>query len=229
VILPSVEGFVDAVHAGRFVVSGPTDEPYDAFGAPTGSLSERIAWLLSHPREAAQRLSAGQAYVARHHSTAGLMRFWLDVTDSSSGEEPSVFVERARGALAAHNLAEAEGWLSRAIEIDRALPEAYRLLGNVLQDQGKLDRAISSYRRALRLDPELAAAHNDLGTAYISKGWHDEAVAAYGEALRTGGDDQVVHANLARTLLKVGRRREARPHLAAALRLRLRQWMRRTL
>ena len=231
VILPASGGFVDALCAGRFVVapSREEDEAFRQFGWVGDSVVEGLCWLLAHPRHALHRLVAGQRYVAEHHSIAALARFWMRVLAFPEAPDPAGLVERGRREYAAGNLQQAEEALTRALEANNAMPDVEQLLGNVHQDAGRLDRAISAYRKALRLDPDLAGVHNDLGTVYVSKGWHEEALECYQRAVALDPGNHVAHANLAQTLMKLGRRGEALPHVRAALRLRLRYLVRRTL
>ncbi len=100
------------------------------------------------------------------------------------------------------------------------MPRFHQDLGNVLQDQGKLDRAISEYRKALRLDPKSAEALNDLGTAYHAKGWFDEAIDCYQKAIRLDPRHAVAYGNLGACLYKHHRYREARRYLTEELKLR---------
>jgi tetratricopeptide (TPR) repeat protein len=231
VLLPDGATFIDALNAGRFVIGAPQleYEPLAEFAWTGPSPAAGLAWLLRHPRAALQRVKAGQRHIAQHHSPAASSRFWMRALDFAGSEDAAPLVSRARSEYGAGRLEEAERLLRAALELDSALAEGQHLLGNVYQDQGKADRAISSYRRALRLDAEFAAAHNDLGTAYVAKGWHAEAADCYIHAVRVDPDNEAAHANLAQTLLKLGRGREALPHFKAALRLRLRQLLRRTL
>jgi tetratricopeptide (TPR) repeat protein len=217
VLLPDRSTFLDALNAGRCVIGGP----HAQYESPVAGLD----WLLRHPEAALQRLREGQRDVAQNHSPAAISRFWMRALDFAGSEDAAPLVRQARSEHAAGRLAEAERLVGAALELESALPEAQHLLGNICQDQGQTDRAISCYRRALRLDAELAAAHNDLGTAYVAKGWHAEAVDCYIQAVRLDPASEPANANLAQTLLKIGRRREALPYFSAALRLRLRQFL----
>jgi len=231
VLLPEAETFIDALNAGRFVIARPPAD-YEAladFGWVGASPAAGLEWLLRHPELALQRLRRGQGYVAQSHSAATISRFWMRALDFASSQDPAPLVAQARREYEAGRLEQAEQLLGAALELESALPEAQHLLGNVFQDQGKTDRAISCYRRALRHDAQFAAAHNDLGTAYVVKGWYAEAVECYLQAVHLDSSNEPAQANLAQTLLKTGRRREALPYFNAALRLRLRQLLRRTL
>jgi predicted CXXCH cytochrome family protein len=66
--------------------------------------------------------------------------------------------------------AEALRQVQLAIQTDRNLPSAHLLFGNLLQNAGELDRAITEYRETLRLAPDMGAAEVDLATALAQKG-----------------------------------------------------------
>jgi protein O-GlcNAc transferase len=77
-----------------------------------------------------------------------------------------------RNALALHNLSgltalggdlpRAIGLLTRAIDADPAMAQAYSNLGNFLRDEGRFEEAMNAYRTALRLAPDFADAHRCL-------------------------------------------------------------------
>jgi len=60
---------------------------------------------------------------------------------------------------------------------------AHLNLGEVLDEQGRLEEAIAHYREALRLDPSFARAHNNLGVALAKEGKVEEAINHYVQAL----------------------------------------------
>ncbi|MBV8030803.1 MAG: tetratricopeptide repeat protein [Betaproteobacteria bacterium] len=116
---------------------------------------------------------------------------------------------------------------SHALEHDRKNARAHWIVGNLNQDEGKLDRAITSYRRALRADGQFAEAQNDLGTAYFAKGWHAEAEQCYRVALAADPHSVAATENLAAVLRAQGRFNPARDAFVRALWLRIRQRLRR--
>jgi tetratricopeptide (TPR) repeat protein len=95
--------------------------------------------------------------------------------------------------------------------------------GNLYQDEGKLDRAIISYRRALKLDADNAELYNDLGTAYFSKGFLDDAVKNFRQSIARRRDHDIAHANLGAALRRQGKLQEARRAYQAALGIRARR------
>jgi Flp pilus assembly protein TadD len=94
--------------------------------------------------------------------------------------------------------------------------------GNALIDEGKTDRAISSFRRALRIDDTLAEAHNDLGAAYFQKGWYAEAEACFREAIECDPAHGIAYANRGAALRRLGRLSESRRAYQRALVLKIR-------
>jgi predicted O-linked N-acetylglucosamine transferase (SPINDLY family) len=104
--------------------------------------------------------------------------------------------------------------------------EAHNNLGNVFQQQGKLDEALACYRQALHLRPNYAKAHNNLGNVFEQQGKLDEALACYRQALHLKPDYAEAHSNVGNVLQQQGkldaalawhrRALQLRPHLAEA-------------
>jgi len=117
--------------------------------------------------------------------------------------------------------------VNRSIAIDRSIPRAHHVLANVCQDLGKIDRAISSYRRAVRLNPYFAEAHNDLGHAYYVKDWLKEAIGCFEKAVEIAPEHEVAYENLGQIYRHQQRPAEARRALQRALRLKLKNALRR--
>jgi protein O-GlcNAc transferase len=107
---------------------------------------------------------------AAAHLQAGRVADATRLYKSVLGVEP-------RHALALHELsgiAAASGDLARAIELmtraidaDPGMAQAYANLGNFLRDEGRFDDALNAYRTALRLAPDLADAHRCLLSALV--------------------------------------------------------------
>jgi hypothetical protein len=72
---------VAGLHGGRFVVAHPLPayQPYGEFAWLGEDLCEGLAWAIRHPREVAERIQRGQAYIDERHSPEAVARFWLDV------------------------------------------------------------------------------------------------------------------------------------------------------
>lgn len=98
-------------------------------------------------------------------------------------------------------------------------PIAHNNLGFILQEQGKIDEAISHYRQAIRLDPNNDKAHSNLALALVSQGKLEEAVDQYRHQLRIKPNDVNAHINIGNALLSLGRLQEAESHLRRALQI----------
>ena len=72
-------------------------------------------------------------------------------------------------------------------------------MGNALQDQGKLDEAITSFKKALSLKPDHAEAYNNMGNALQDQGKIDEAITSFKKALVIKPD----YVEVARNLVKL--------------------------
>ena len=69
-------------------------------------------------------------------------------------------------------------------------------MGNVLNDQGKLEEAIGAYKKALSLKPDNAEAFNNMGIVLQEQGKLEEAIKAYSNALSLKSDYAEAHRNL---------------------------------
>lgn len=120
---------------------------------------------------------------------------------------------------------QAEPWLHGAIALDPLnRPEAYRLLGQALQRQSRLDEAEQLYRRALvqylnrgldqgmiylLLWPEVVGLAVDAAELAVSRGEHDKAAEAL-EALLTEDPNAIPAAvQLSSIYVRLGRRNDA--------------------
>jgi predicted O-linked N-acetylglucosamine transferase (SPINDLY family) len=65
-------------------------------------------------------------------------------------------------AAAAGDLPQAISLMTRAIDADPGMAQAYSNLGNFLRDDGRFEDALNAYRTALRLAPDFADAHRCL-------------------------------------------------------------------
>jgi tetratricopeptide (TPR) repeat protein len=113
--------------------------------------------------------------------------------------------------------------LAKATKSPDATAAQHHRLGNLYQDEGKLDRAIVSYRRALKLDSGNAELYNDLGTAYFAKGFLDDAAKNFRLSIARRHEHDIAHANLGAALRRQGKLQDARRAYQAALGIRVRR------
>jgi tetratricopeptide (TPR) repeat protein len=90
-------------------------------------------------------------------------------------------------------------------------------LGNALQEQDKLDEAISHFRRAIQIDSHYAEAHTNLGNLLQSQGKLDEAISYHRQALQGKPQYAAAHNNLGNALQLKGNLEEAVSHYRQAL------------
>ncbi|GAB4345148.1 MAG: hypothetical protein Kow0099_25180 [Candidatus Abyssubacteria bacterium] len=94
----------------------------------------------------------------------------------------------------------------------RSNPHDYKAhyeLGVILNNLGRLDRALEALRRAVELSPHFAQARYDLGVAFLRKGLLDEAVSEFRNVMRLDPKNHDAMYNLAVSLQKLRRDHEA--------------------
>jgi tetratricopeptide (TPR) repeat protein len=109
--------------------------------------------------------------------------------------------------------------LTRAVQLDERLPDAYRDLGVALQRTGRLDAAIAAYARAVKLRPNDSATRERLAYALLVGRYLPEAVAQYKQVLAEQPNRPEAHNNIAVALVKLNQIDEAIIHFAAAVKL----------
>ncbi len=81
-------------------------------------------------------------------------------------------------------------------------------LGNALDEQGRIDEAITQFQETIRLIPNYAMPHYSLGVDLSKKGRMDEAICQFQECLRLK-PDYVAHNSLGYALQEKGQTDEA--------------------
>jgi predicted O-linked N-acetylglucosamine transferase (SPINDLY family) len=156
---------------------------------------------------------AAQIYRAALRRAPDNPHLWLAL-GAALAEQPGQIEESIRC------LREARRCLAQAIERDPKSPDARNALGNVLQEEGRLDDAIEQYRAAIAFSPDHAASYNNLGCALVRKGELAEAVGCLREVIRLKPDFAEAHFNLASAHSLAGRRDDAVRSFEAAEKLR---------
>jgi len=96
---------------------------------------------------------------------------------------------------------------------------AYAFLGNVMNERGELDMAISFYSEALRINPQQAKIQNNWGTALYKQGKIDEAINHFTQALLIKPEYANAHYHLAICLTQKGEYDKAIKHYVEAIRI----------
>jgi Flp pilus assembly protein TadD len=125
-------------------------------------------------------------------------------------------------ALTRHQLGywqDSQTLFRHALAVTKNNSTAHNDLGTALDNQGRVDEALSEFREAIRIKPDNAAAHYNLGNALAKQGQTEAAINEFQEALRLKPENADAHNNLGSLLAKQGQTMAAIAQFQAALRL----------
>ena len=94
---------------------------------------------------------------------------------------------------------------------------AWKLLGAVLKQNGKINESLVATQKSLQLDPQDAEAYNNLGVMLQDLGRLNEAEVSLRQAITLKPDYVEAHYNLGNTLKKLGRLDEAEASYSQAI------------
>ncbi len=161
-------------------------------------------------------LDAGQSGV---RYKAGRLFLQKGLTEEALKEFQSILTYDPYNALAYEGIGrvffrdkdfqKAEGYLLRAVELDKGLWEAHNLLGVLYNNRMEVDKAIAHYEEAILIRPKTGVLFNNIGMSYLLKGDYEKAARSFTEALRLDGPSPKVYNNLAVSLYKAGKYAEA--------------------
>ena len=86
--------------------------------------------------------------------------------------------------------------IKQAIEMTPEDPSCYSQLGNVHEQMGSYEKAITQYRKALRIQPNLAEAYHGLGLCYNNIGSVGNEIWAYKKALEIKPKSQIARKGM---------------------------------
>jgi tetratricopeptide (TPR) repeat protein len=130
-----------------------------------------------------------------------------------------LYAMAAIGHLRALEPEKAADMIKRALDIDRANPQAWTGLGLVNEASAKDKEAIGAYKKAIAYRPGYAWAHARLGALLIATEDDKEGVRHLKRALVLEPGDPFANFRLAEFYAKRGETRSAKPLLDAALSL----------
>ena len=113
------------------------------------------------------------------------------------------------GAPSESGLRNAEKSVTRALELDPTLGEAWASSGLIAYHREQYDRGESMFRRAIDLNPNYAPARHWYSNTLVSLGRLDEALVQLQRAAELDPLSTVIKVNLGGRLTDVGRFREA--------------------
>jgi len=88
-------------------------------------------------------------------------------------------------------------------------PFAWKALGVVFKQMGKINESLIVCQKSVQLDPQDAEAYNNLGVTFKELGRLNEAEASYRKAIELKPDYAEAHSNLGVGLKKLGKLKEA--------------------
>jgi predicted TPR repeat methyltransferase len=98
-------------------------------------------------------------------------------------------------------------------------PFAWKVLGAVLKQMGKINESLVASQKSVELDPLDAEAHNNLGVTLKEQGRLDEAEVSYRQAIKLKPDYAEAHSNLGTILQELGKLDEAEASYRQAITL----------
>jgi tetratricopeptide (TPR) repeat protein len=129
---------------------------------------------------------------------------------SAVTENAAQLLDAARADLQAGRNSDALEKLDRAIQLDGANAEQYKLRGDALVGSGRYPEAIESYQQAVSHDAGYFDAYSSMAQSYEQTGQDDQAITAYSSALNIKPNESGLRFKFARVLQRRGRLDEAR-------------------
>ena len=120
------------------------------------------------------------------------------------------------------NVLYAENDIKGAFNLFLTIPEEERtaqnwlLLGNILQDQGKVEEAIFMYNKAIEADDKFYKAYYNLGNIYLNDGRPNMAIEEYKKVIKLKPEYAYAHYNLGCAYIKLGKYNKAKFELLTA-------------
>lgn len=120
------------------------------------------------------------------------------------------------------NIFYAENDIKSAFNLFLSIPDNERsaqnwlLLGNILQDQGKIDEAVFMYNKAIEVDNKFYKAYYNLGNIYLQDGRPNMAIEQYKKVIKLNPEYPYAHYNLGCAYIKLGKYSKAKFELLTA-------------
>jgi Flp pilus assembly protein TadD len=130
------------------------------------------------------------------------------------------YSNRGAEALRAGQVADALGWLRKAVHIDPEFGGGWVNLGVALRREGEIAGAEAAYRKAIEVDPEVSSAYTNLASLLRARGQNAEAESLLALAADVDHRNPFSFIALGDLSLAQGRLAEARRFYRQALRLR---------
>ncbi len=128
------------------------------------------------------------------------------VSEENTLEE---WLELAKSAFAQKQVEAGIQACESALKLDANCAEAYGILGNIYQIQGRWEPAKDLYEKAIQLQPTYAEAYGNLGSLYAKQQQWELAVQYYQTTLQYKPNADLIYRNLAKVWTKLNRPGEA--------------------
>ena len=203
----AIQSEVAGAIAGALKASLTAGEQARVNAIPTQSLEAWQAYQLGKQRMAS-RTSATLIEAEEHFRKAIALDpefalAWVGLADALTLQ--TTYSGRARDV----GLGEAEQAVTRALELDSNLAEAWACAGNIAGNWLQYERAEQSLRKAIALNPNYATAHQWLSGTLIELGRREEALAAAERAVVLDPRSAIINTALGEARAQVGRFDEA--------------------
>ncbi len=173
---------------------------------PKEDLQPPPAWMSKEGRNEV-RLHIAEALLEKGQTDEARKVLLLAVEENADPAEIALF---QGWAMQLDGLpSEAEPLLREAARLRPKDPRAWKMLGVIEADSGRVDEAIASFRRAVEYEPTSAASWNNLGFLLLSAGEYAEASAALSKAVSLDGSVARYRHNLGFALAASGKMTEA--------------------
>jgi len=110
-------------------------------------------------------------------------------------------------------------WLTKALEQQPQLAEAYNDRGIVYAQMGQVDQALKDFDAAISLNPKYAKAYNNRGNLYQKRTEQDKALEDYNKALALNANYAPAYVNRGNVYLKKGQTDKALEDYSKAIAL----------
>lgn len=137
---------------------------------------------------------------------------------SDNTEDIQNISDQANFLYAQNEINEAKTKLLSIKENDRTA-QNWLLIGNILQDQGKVDEAVYMYTKAIQTDGNYYKAYYNIGNIYLNDGKPNIAAEQFKKVIKIKPDFAYGHYNLACAYIKLGKYSKARFELYTAIEL----------
>lgn len=113
--------------------------------------------------------------------------------------------------------------IKNAFNLFLSIPEEERtaqnwlLMGNILQDEGKLEDAIFMYNKSALTDEKFYKAYYNLGNIYLKDGKPNMAIEEYKKVIKLKPEYAYAHYNLGCAYIKLGKYSKAKFELLTAI------------